>query len=168
MVRSTRAARSCCGLELRKNVGRALLADPRRSPAIPRERSNGVAVGANEIALRELAQHLRTAVTAEVAEIPKLLRAGAVVPLHDGRREHPTTVGARAVDLETCQPCTEPVVGALRLPVDAAADSLLVTDVVDLSATRLADGLHAVASQRSLVKLRKRLRCATSWAALHT
>ena len=57
--------------------------------------------------------------------------------------------------------------GALLLPVDATADSLLVTLVVDLGATRFADGLHAVAPQRSLVKLRERLGRATPRAALH-
>src|SRR2546423_12344618 len=90
-----------------------------------------------------------------------------MVPLHHGRREHAPAVSARAIHLQTREPCTEPVIGALLLPVDATADSLLVTLVVGLGATRFADRLHAVAPQRSLVKLRERLGRATPRAALH-
>jgi len=105
-----------------------------RAPPIAPERSDRVAVGTHELALRDLAEDLllRSA-DPRSADIANLLEPGQMIPLHHLAIEHAPAISAGSSSLQAAQPgATRHYVDLSRLSGNASADLPLVSRMTDL------------------------------------
>ena len=133
-----------------------LLNRPTHPPAIPPECPDGVAIGADKLALRDLDQDLLFRTTPKcLTDVADLLELRQVVPLHDLRGKDASTVGAWSSGLQRSQPgrAWSRVTGAGPAG-DGPTDPALVLLVTDFGAASRAIDLQAVSSSQAAIEAR--------------
>ena len=136
----------CLGQRPRFSRGGFVLVERPRSPSVPLERSDRVAVGTDQLALRDLIEDLfMCPANPRSTDVAELLGSRKVIPLHDLGIEHAAAISARLSGLQVAQPPpTRHCVDGARCARNASADLQLVARVANLSGAVLAIDLQAI------------------------